>query len=136
MTRKLLEASGKFVIQVSHCRSGQTDLCFGAYEPARRSDKLAKAGVELLDFAGHDQPFVAGCSAWLACRLLPEPDIQNRYDLFFGEIIAAWADRRVFRDGHWRFEEASSSLRSIHYVAGGQFYAIGESIDVSEDRKT
>lgn len=136
MTRKLLEASGKFVIQVPTFDQAKLTYVLGHTSLHNDPDKLAKSGVELLDFAGHDQPFVAGCSAWLACRLLPEPDIQNRYDLFFGEIIAAWADRRVFRDGHWRFGEASSSLRSIHYVAGGQFYAIGDSIDVSEDSKT
>ncbi|MBK5567654.1 MAG: flavin reductase, partial [Ensifer sp. SSB1] len=42
-----------------------------------------------------------------------------------------WADDRVFRDGHWMFETADPALRSLHYVAGGHFYAIGEAIDIS-----
>lgn len=135
MTRKLLEASGKFVIQVPTVVQARLTYALGHTSLHDDPEKLVKAGVEFLDFEGHDQPFVVGCSAWLACRLLPEAEIQNRYDLFFGEIIAAWADTRVFRDGHWRFEEASSSLRSIHYVAGGQFYAIGEGIDVALNGK-
>jgi flavin reductase (DIM6/NTAB) family NADH-FMN oxidoreductase RutF len=45
--------------------------------------------------------------------------------LFIGEIVGAWADERVFSDGHWHFESASDALRTIHHVAGGQFYAIG-----------
>jgi chromate transporter len=42
-----------------------------------------------------DVPLVAGCSAWLVCRLLDEPHNQQAYDLFIGEVIAAWADERV-----------------------------------------
>jgi len=71
-------------------------------------------------------PYVAGCSAWLECRLLPEPHNQQVYDLFIGEVTAAWADDRVFRNGHWEFEKAGPEWRSIHHVAGGHFYAIGE----------
>lgn len=69
-------------------------------------------------------------AAWLACRVLPEPRNEQVYDLFIGEVIAAWADARVFSNGHWHFESAPPALRSLHYIAGGQFYAIGESIVV------
>lgn len=75
---------------------------------------------------GDDTPLVEGCAAWLACRLVPEPHNQQAYDLFIGEVTAAWADTRVFRDGHWHFEDADPAWRSLHHVAGGHFYAIGE----------
>jgi flavin reductase (DIM6/NTAB) family NADH-FMN oxidoreductase RutF len=80
-------------------------------------------------------PFVAGCSAWLACRVIPEPHNQNSYDLFIGEVIGAWADTRVFSDGHWHFEQADPSWRSLHYIAGGHFYAIGEALTVAEGQE-
>lgn len=48
----------------------------------------------------------------------------------YGDVIGAWADSRVFKDGRWIFESADPALRSIHYAAGGHFYAIGEAIDV------
>ena len=70
---------------------------------------------------------MAGCSAWLACRVLPEKRNELLYDLFMGEITAAWADERAFRQGRWQFESAPE-WRSLHYVAGGQFYATGASI--------
>jgi flavin reductase (DIM6/NTAB) family NADH-FMN oxidoreductase RutF len=91
------------------------------------ADKLAHCGVELFEIpgAGHDLPFVQGCAAWLACRLISEPHNQQTY-LFITEVVGSWVDTRVFRDGHWEFENADASLRSIHYVAGGQFYAIGD----------
>lgn len=129
-TRVLVEASGMFVIQVPTAAQLQLTHTVGTRSLSDMPDKLARAGVELFEFDGHDQPFVAGCSAWLACRLIQEPHNQNTYDLFIGEVVAAWADTRVFRDGHWHFQDADPSLRSLHYIAGGQFYAIGESLVV------
>ena len=129
-TRVLVESSGRFVIQVPTAAQLQLTHIVGTHSLSDTPDKLARAGVQLFEFDGHQQPFVAGCSAWLACRLVPEPHNQNTYDLFIGEVVAAWADTRVFRDGHWHFQDADPSLRSLHYIAGGQFYAIGESLVV------
>ncbi len=39
---------------------------------------------------------------------------------------------RVFSNGHWHFESADKALRSIHYIAGGHFYALGEPHVVTE----
>lgn len=61
----------------------------------------------------------------MECRLLPEPEMQERYDLFIAEVVGAWADTRVFTDGHWNFEGAAPSLRSLHYVAGAHLYVYG-----------
>ena len=36
----------------------------------------------------------------------------------------------AFAGGHWRFEHADPAWRSLHYVAGGRFYATGEALDV------
>ena len=131
-TRALVEASGLFVIQVPTAAQLQLAHTVGTRSLSDTPDKLARAGVALFDFDGHQQPFVAGCSAWLACRLIPEPHNQHAYDLFIGEVVGAWADTRVFRDGHWHFQDADPSLRSLHYIAGGQFYAIGESLVVQD----
>ena len=127
-TRELVEHSGLFVIQVP--TAAQVDLThtLGTVSLFDEAQKLAQSGVELFRMDGFQLPFVSGCSAWLACRLIPEPHNQSRYDLFIGEVVAAWADTRVFRDGHWHFETAAPALRSLHYIAGGQFYAIGDSL--------
>ncbi|ABK08117.1 MULTISPECIES: flavin reductase family protein [Burkholderia] len=132
-TRELVERSGTFVIQVPTAAQLQLTHAVGSYSLAERPDKLREAGVTLFDVDGHDLPFVAGCSGWLACRLIPEPHNQQTYDLFIGEVVAAWSDTRVFRDGHWYFESADPALRSLHYIAGGNFYAIGESLHVDVD---
>ena len=125
-TRELVEASGRFVVQVPTVALLDLTNEVGNRSLAGHPDKLVDAGVELLRLAGDALPFVAGCAAWLECRLVPEPHNQASYDLFIGEVVAAWADERVFRDGHWHFEDAGPEWRSIHHVAGGHFYAIGE----------
>ncbi|MCA1859180.1 flavin reductase family protein [Janthinobacterium sp. HSC-3S05] len=131
-TRALVEGSGSFVIQVPTAAQLQLTHAVGTHSLDAQPDKLARAGVGLFHREGFDLPFVAGCSAWLACRLLPEPHNQQAYDLFIGEVVGAWADTRVFRDGHWHFEDADPSWRSLHYIAGGRFYAIGEALDADK----
>ncbi|KUZ71025.1 flavin reductase family protein [Burkholderia ubonensis] len=129
-TRELVERSGRFVIQIPTAAQLTLTHAVGSRSLAERPDKLREAGVTLFDVEGHDLPFVAGCSGWLACRLIPEPHNQQTYDLFIGEVVGAWSDTRVFNDGHWHFEAADPALRSLHYIAGGNFYAIGEALSV------
>jgi flavin reductase (DIM6/NTAB) family NADH-FMN oxidoreductase RutF len=131
-TRALVEQSGSFVIQVPTVALLQLTHAVGNVSMNDDEEKLAHCGVELFGIEGFALPFVAGCSGWLACKLLPEPHNQQAYDLFIGEVVGAWADTRVFRDGHWHFEDADPSLRSLHYVAGGHFYATGEALEVKE----
>ena len=131
-TRALVERSGVFLIQVPTAAQLQLTHAVGTRSLADEPDKLQRAGVELFSMPGFELPFVAGCSAWLACRLIPEPHNQSTYDLFIGEVVGAWADTRVFKDGHWLFEHADPAFRSLHYIAGGHFYTIGEALDVEK----
>jgi flavin reductase (DIM6/NTAB) family NADH-FMN oxidoreductase RutF len=132
-TRALIEASGRFVIQVPTAALLELTNRVGNRSLDQHPDKLREAGVGLLRLGGDTLPFVAGCAAWLECRLVPEPHNQATYDLFIGEVVAAWADDRAFRDGHWQFENAAPEWRSIHHVAGGQYYAIGEALRAQEE---
>jgi flavin reductase (DIM6/NTAB) family NADH-FMN oxidoreductase RutF len=130
-TRELLEKSGLFVIQVPTVAQLQLTYDVGNTSLFDQPDKLERAGVPLFRMNGYDDlPFVAGCSAWLACRLIAEPHNQASYDLFIGEVVGAWADSRVFQNNHWMFEQADPAWRSLHHVAGGHFYAIGEPLAV------
>lgn len=127
-TRRLIEASGRFVIQVPTVAQLALTYAVGNTSLNGAPDKLARCGVELFRVDGHPEPLVAGCSAWLLCRVIPEPYNQENHDLFIGETIGAWADTRIFREGRWHFETADPAWRSIHHVAGGQFYAIGDGL--------
>lgn len=130
-TRALVEGSGFFALQLPTVPMAALTKAIGTASAATMPDKLERHGVRLFtDPAWPEAPLVSGCAAWLVCKLIPEPHNQQAYDLFIGEVVAAWADDRVFRDGHWQFDTAPAELRTLHYVAGGQFYAIGESVVV------
>ena len=132
-TRELVENSGVFVIQVPTVAQIRLTSQVGSVSLADDPQKLEHCAVQLFEMPGHDLPFVEGCSAWLACKLIPEPHNQQTYDLFIGEVVAAWADTRVFSEGHWHFESADPALRSLHYIAGGHYYAIGQALDVDKN---
>lgn len=132
-TRRLLEDSGEFVLQVPTV--SQVDLT----EALGSSSGLAlmeQEGTDKFDayglgtFAGTvvGAPLLDGCAAWLECRLLPEPATQQTYDLFLGEVVAAHADARVFSNGRWHFD-GHDALRTIHHVAGGHFLVDGDAVD-------
>jgi len=129
-TREMIEQSGAFVIQVPTVAQLRLVHTVGTLSLATMPNKLKLSGVELFGIEGHGLPFVAGCSAWLACRLIPEPHNQQTYDLFIGEVVGAWADTRVCENGRWHFEDADPAMRSLHHIAGGNFYAIGEPLSV------
>jgi flavin reductase (DIM6/NTAB) family NADH-FMN oxidoreductase RutF len=123
LTRQLVEASGEFVLNVpSRAMAGLT-LAVGSAS-GNETEKIA--ALKIATFAGDlaAAPLIENCLGWLECRVLPEPAIQERYDLFLAEVVAASADGRVFRNGHWEFEPGMP--RSIHYIAGGQFFETGE----------
>ena len=133
-TRELVEASGMFALSIPCAGFAQQTLGVGTDSAKAMPDKLARNGVATFTGEGlpADQalPLVQGCVAWMACRVLPEPHNQKTYDLFIGEVVGAWADSRVFSGGHWHFEDAPDALRTLHYVAGGQFYVIGDSLNL------
>ncbi|TIX90926.1 flavin reductase family protein [Rhizobium sp. P44RR-XXIV] len=132
-TRSLIEATGHFLVQVPTVAQLELTREVGTRTLYKEPNKLQKAGVSIFEMPGQDLPFVEGCSAWLVCKLMSEPHIQNTYDLFIAEVTAAWADERVFRDGHWHFETADPRWRSLHHVAGGHFYAIGEPLTIATE---
>lgn len=131
-TRALAEGSGLFVIQVPTVAQLALTHRLGHHSMNDDPHKLARCGVELQQLGDMDLPFVVGCSAWLACRIVPEPHIQNTFDLFIADVVAAWADTRAFSEGRWHFSGEGADLRSLHYIAGGRFHALGEAMDVSE----
>lgn len=125
-TRELVEASGGFVLNVpSRALAGLTVAVGNA--SGREVDKFAAHGIATFAGGSIDAPLLAGCLAWLECRVLPEPHIEQTYDLFLAEVVAAWADPDVYADGRWHMGAADK--RSIHYVAGGHFFETGAAFE-------
>lgn len=136
-TRTLIEDSGKFTLNVPSRALAPQTLAVGRtsardLDPQVSDDKFAAFGLSTMNGNDPAVPLVAGCVAWLECTLVPEPHNQERYDLFIGEVTAAWADSRVFADGHWTYSENTPvELQTLHYVAGGTFLRVGNAFEVA-----
>jgi len=133
-TRELVLASGSFAINVPCRVQAEMVVKVGSSSGRELLGKDADNKFEAFNlptFAASKiaAPLLEGCVAWLECKLIPEPHIQNTYDLYLAEVVAAWADDRVFSDGRWHFE-GHDELRTLHHVAGGNFFTPGESLQV------
>lgn len=135
LTRELIDASGRFVLNIPCRAQAQTTLDVGSIsgrDLEAGKDKFAHFGLDTLPASTVDAPRLAGCVGWLECRVVVEPHNQQQYDLFIGEVLAAWADPEVFSNGRWHFDAAPDDKRTLHYVAGGAFYATGESLELGD----
>lgn len=131
-TRSLVEQSGWFALQVPVVQQVQMVVDVGSESLKDHPNKLNEFGVRLFYQDGFQTPLIEGCVAWLLCKLIPEPHNQEAHDLFIGEVVSAWADDRVFKDGHWQFDDVPTELKTLHYIAGGQFYVIGQGLKVNK----
>ncbi|HEY8024028.1 MAG TPA: flavin reductase family protein [Burkholderiaceae bacterium] len=129
LTRELVDASGEFALNIPSRELAQATLAVGS-KSGKESDKFSEFGLPTFAAEKIAAPLLEGCLGWLECRVIVEPHIQQRYDLFIGEIVAAWADPRAFKEGHWSFD--AGSPRSIHYVAGGNFFETGEAFEIDK----
>ena len=132
-TRTLIEGSGYFALQVPTLKQLNMVYALGNMSLHQAPEKLRQCGVNLFKDGRFEIPLVEGCAAWLLCRLIPETHHQQQHDLFIGEVVAAYADDRVFRDGHWYYQDADPQWRSLHHVAGGHFYTIGDAVSVGQN---
>ncbi len=129
LTRELIEASGEFALSIPFRRIADKVLAAGS-QSGRDGDKFSRSGLETFAASRISVPLIRDCAAWLECRVIPEAANQKRYDLFVAEVVAAWADPAVFSDGRWHFPDAD--LRTIHYQAGGAFFATGDCFECAE----
>lgn len=129
-TRPLIEKSGYFALMIPTAAIAPVVMNLGSVSKNDNAAKLEESGAKLVKMPGFDMPLVEGCAAWVVFRVVPELHNQEAYDLFIGEAVAAWADDRVYADGRWHLENAPEALRTLHYVAGGHFYKIGDALDV------
>lgn len=126
-TRELIAASGEFTVSVPTKAIAKQAWQAGS-SSGREINKFEVYGIEKLPAKKVSAPLIQGCLGCLECRLVPDPHTQILYDMVIGEVVAAWADPRVFSNGRWHIEQ--DELRSIHYQAGGEFFSIGQPFSV------
>ncbi|AGI24560.1 flavin reductase domain-containing protein [Pseudomonas sp. ATCC 13867] len=129
-SRHLVEGSGVFAIQLPSRRQAELTLAVGSSNGGEMN-KFEQLDIRTSRARQIEAPIVDGCVAYLECKVISEPNNQEKYDLFIAEVIAAYADERAFSNGRWHFP--NDDLRTIHYQAGGAFFATGEAFQVARD---
>ena len=127
LTRELIEASGEFVLIIPARAIADKVLAVGS-QSGRDVDMFAAHGVGTMPASNVGAPLIDGCVAWLECKVIPESHNEKRYDLFIAEVVAAWSVPGVLNNGRWSFRDEGQ--KTIHYVAGGSFFATGEEFEV------
>ena len=124
-TRELVEGSGEFVVNVP--TASMLDAVYAAGNVSGEDeDKFAAHALTTSPASIVGAPLIEGCAAWLECKVVPEPDMQARYDLFVGDVVAAWADDASFVDGVWQFP--SDDKRTLHHLSAGVFMTSGDRV--------
>lgn len=127
LTRQLIEASGVFGLQLPSRKFAAQTLAVGT-NAGLELDKFSAFELETFPAEKIDVPMLAGCITWMECKVIP--DDSQRHDLIIGEVVAAYADSRVYSNNRWHFGD-DPDLRTCHYVAGGTFFATGDAFEVS-----
>ena len=131
-TRRLIEKSGYFALMIPAAGIVDQVMKLGWVSKNDDPKKVEKSGAELFFAEGSKIPLVKGCVAWAIFRVIPEAHNEKTYDLFIGECVGAWADDRVFKNGHWLLGDAPRDLRPLHYSAGGHWFLTGEALTLKE----
>ncbi|WP_343586716.1 flavin reductase family protein [Herbaspirillum sp.] len=127
-TRELITASGGFGIIVPGAALMDLTYAVGS-ESGRDIDKFTRYGIEAGAGPVLGMPALErGCAAWLECRWIKEAHTENAYDTFFGEVVSAAADTRIFDNGHWNFTEENADLHTLHHLGAGKFVVAGNQV--------
>ena len=94
------------------------------------SSKIEDSKIEFYKVDGCRFPLPKGCVAWAVCKVLPETEIQKKYDLFLGQIVQAFYDERVIKDGHPQFENLDADFSILPNFGGAMFYRLGKRLPV------
>lgn len=127
-SRHLVEGAGAFVIQLPSRLQAELTLAVGSSNGGEMN-KFEQLDIRTSRARHIEAPIVEGCVAYLECKVISEPNNQDKYDLFIAEVVAAYADERAFSNGRWHFP--NDDLRTIHYQAGGAFFATGEAFQIA-----
>jgi flavin reductase (DIM6/NTAB) family NADH-FMN oxidoreductase RutF len=121
--------SGEFGLQIP-TRAIATQTLAAGSRSGLDCDKFAEYGLQSFAARKIAAPMVEGCAGWLECRVIP--DASQRFDIILGEVIAAYSNAALYSDNRWHFGDDPLD-RTIHYVAGGHFFATGEAFQIAVD---
>ena len=125
-TRELVDASGELVVQVPPRALVDLTWTVGSTSGSD-GDKFERLGIATSPASKVGAPLIDGCLAWLEAKVIPRPDLAKDFDLFLVDVVAAWAEDGVWKDGTWHFD--TDAQRSLHHVSKGHFFVTGAAVD-------
>ena len=124
-TRALIDRSDELGLSIPERGQAALTWRLGSTSGAE-TDKLAS--VETFPGQLIDVPLIAGCVAWLECRVRHDAALDAvaaEHDLFVVEVVAAFADDRCWRDDGLVLD----TRHTLHHLGGGRFVASGDFVD-------
>ncbi len=128
-TRELIDASRELGLSIPTAALADVTWSVG-HASGRDFDKFAAWDLKTFPASKIAAPMIEGCAAWLECRLLEEREVEKRHDLFLAEVVAAYAEDSLFRDGAWA--SGGPETRTLHHLAHGVFFRTGERVEANE----
>lgn len=126
-TRALVQGGGGFALCIP--TRAQADLAYTVGSvSASEADKFERYGIAAFASPTLGLPLLTGCAGWLECRWIAEPHAETAYDCFFGEVLWAAADERVFGRGRWSFRSDNTDLHTLHHLGAGLFAVPSHSV--------
>lgn len=132
LTRELVEASGECVVSLPTVAQLKALYASGRVS-GRQVAKPEALGLGTSPAKVVKAPLLDGCVGWLECKVVPEPHIQQAYDLFVLEVVAAWVDDAVWNGTGLDFSKPE--LRTVHHAAKNAFFATGERLEVTPQKR-
>lgn len=93
----------------------------------REVDKLSQLGMRTEQGSKVAAPLIESCVGWLECVLVRDDSLQKKHGILIAEVVAAWVDDEVYRDGKWMFK--TPGRRTFHHLSGSTFFATGDRLE-------
>jgi len=119
-SHSLIEQTGDFTVNIPTMDILEKVHLFGSVS-GKNVEKFASLGLTAEKARLVKSPIVKECVAHLECRLT-ESLRTGDHTLFIGEVLAAYADERFFRNGKFDLK----IFRGIYQVGGSEYATISE----------
>lgn len=115
---RCIKGTGEFVINVPNRALVEQVIACGS-ESGERCDKFAKFGLTPIPARKVSAPLIGECIGHIECRVIRgEERLAKKYDLFLANVVAASAERGLFRK-MWNVGDPRA--RTLHHLGGKAF---------------
>ena len=123
---RCIKGTGEFVINIPNRALVKQVIACGS-ESGEHCDKFAKFGLTPLPARKVSAPLIGECIGHLECRVIPgEERLARKYDLFLAKVVAAAAERGLFRRT-WNVSDTRA--HTLHHL-GGKAFAVPSGVIV------